>query len=105
MTHCDVVPATPTNGSLTGPGRRAAASALLPVSIVIVFACVRTAQPTPPAECPTVWTADDAAGLVSQLERATAADREIWGEYDIGDAAYVLNAGEADSGAAGMGRV
>jgi hypothetical protein len=66
--------------------------AAVPIGLLLLLpACDRAVEP--PALCAAAWSAQVAADLVDLIERAGAADRVVWKDYDVGDAAYVLNAG------------
>jgi hypothetical protein len=70
---------------------------------LVPLACDWTAEPPRPPECADAWRSEAARALVDQLARATAADRAVWLDVDVGDASYVLNAGPSDSGGVCLG--
>lgn len=57
----------------------------------------------PPPECTAAWAGEAAATFADAIEAATGADRSVWGEYDLGDGAYVLHAGQSEQGQACVG--
>ncbi|MFW5947408.1 MAG: hypothetical protein ACOCUW_02845 [Gemmatimonadota bacterium] len=59
--------------------------------------------PVPSAGCAPLWADSNAAALVDALATATANRDPVWGDYDLGDAWYVVDAGRSSAGGACLG--
>lgn len=69
---------------------------------VLLGAACAGPPPAPPAPSPTcapVWADSAAVELVDGLEAVTGTRRAVWGAYDLGDAWYVVYAGNPSGGA------
>lgn len=87
------------------PGRAFAAITIRPLAfggfLVMLAACSVDTQPPP--ECVEAWNETASSELIDQLVQATGADRMVWTDYDVGDAAYVLYTTPPDSSGACLG--
>lgn len=54
-------------------------------------------------QCAALWADSAATAFVDELAAVTASEAPVWPGYDLGDGAYVLHAGDAESGAACLG--
>lgn len=64
----------------------------------ILSGTAREEKKTPTAECgcDSLWSQPTAKDFTELLEKTTSSDYPIWTGYNIGDAAFILNAGQID---------